>query len=172
MVDLLTLQTIGILITATSVSIAAIYYSLTLRNANRTRQAQLFMQFYAVRSDKAWWDNVNELFYQEWEDYDDWNQKYGRGNKESWNSFLAIMSYFNSLGFLVRYGYIDLKEAGEILLEPMWSIWEKMKPLILVMRERFSSRAYKNFEYLYDETKKHSKQINHPFSLSQLLSKL
>ena len=39
-------QTIGVLVTAASVSMAAIYYAFTLRNQNRTRQAQLFMQIF------------------------------------------------------------------------------------------------------------------------------
>lgn len=48
-------QTIGVLVTATSVTIAAIYYVMTLRASQRnmktnleTRQAQLFMPIYST----------------------------------------------------------------------------------------------------------------------------
>jgi hypothetical protein len=50
MVDQLALQTIGILMTGVSLTIAAAYYTLTLRNTQKnqqlqleTRQAQLYM---------------------------------------------------------------------------------------------------------------------------------
>jgi len=51
----LDVQTIGVLVTATSVTIAAIYYVMTLRASQRnmetnleTRQAQLFMPIYST----------------------------------------------------------------------------------------------------------------------------
>ena len=47
-------QTILQFIPAVSLSIAAIYYMLILRNQNRTRQAQLFMQLFQHNMTKEW----------------------------------------------------------------------------------------------------------------------
>jgi hypothetical protein len=60
-------QTIGVLVTAASVTVAVIYYSLTLRTNQRnikttleTRQAQLFMEVYKTNESKdfqtIWWE--------------------------------------------------------------------------------------------------------------------
>ncbi len=84
-------QTIGVLVTATSVTIAAIYYIFTLRiNRNtqelalkaqqqnlETRQAQLFMPIYSTfYSDdflRAYWGITSWSY----NDYDDYISKYG-----------------------------------------------------------------------------------------------
>lgn len=72
MVDQMTLQTIGILLTAVTVSIAAIYYTMTLRYAKRsqelqleTRQAQLFMPIYSTSYNEEHIKAISEI--QKWE---------------------------------------------------------------------------------------------------------
>ena len=37
-------QTISVLVTATSVTVAAIYYIISLRNSNKLRETQVFLQ--------------------------------------------------------------------------------------------------------------------------------
>lgn len=54
MVDQITLQTLGTLLTRISLTIAAAYYTLTLRNQSETRQAQLSMQLFQLFINKDW----------------------------------------------------------------------------------------------------------------------
>jgi len=68
MIDQLTLQTIGILLTGLTVSIAAIYYTLTLRYTRRklelqleTRQTQLFMQIYGRLTDSYLYEEYMKI---------------------------------------------------------------------------------------------------------------
>ena len=83
MVDQLTLQTIGILLTAVTVSIAAIYYTLTLRYTRRnqelqleTRQAQFFIQTYQSLVTPEVQKLYGEILEWEWTDFDDFAEKY------------------------------------------------------------------------------------------------
>jgi len=69
MVDI---QTVGVLITAASVTVAAIYYMFTLRINQKnvkttleTRQAQLFMGIYDKFSSKEFSDDMNKLIFNE-----------------------------------------------------------------------------------------------------------
>jgi hypothetical protein len=89
-------QTIGVLVTAASVTVAAIYYSLTLRTNQRnskanleTRQAQLFMQLYTTFSSyefKTKWHNIMDVL--EWRDYEDFWAKFGYSTLRSSRSWM------------------------------------------------------------------------------------
>jgi len=57
MVDI---QTVGVLATAASVSEAAIYYILTLRNTIDNRKAQLLMEYNKMVSSKEWLIDLHE----------------------------------------------------------------------------------------------------------------
>jgi hypothetical protein len=81
-------QTIGVLVTAASVSVAAIYYMFTLRinmknqelnlksqqQADETRQAQLFMQVFSRYHEEEFWKAYQIVMSREWKSYDDWNK--------------------------------------------------------------------------------------------------
>ena len=69
-------QTILQFIPAVSLSIAAIYYMLILRNQNRTRQAQLFMQLFQHNMTKEWMKDWWELMQMQWDDIEDFYEKY------------------------------------------------------------------------------------------------
>lgn len=81
-------QTFGVLVTAVSVSVAAVYYVMTLRvqqtnmkHTLETRQAQFFIQFYqngfgTVEGLKRW----IEILHYEFKDYDEFEEKYGSEN--------------------------------------------------------------------------------------------
>jgi hypothetical protein len=82
---LVDVQTIGVLVTAASVSVAAIYYIMTLRTqqANmkttlETRQAQLLMQIYNRVSNRDFardWAEIN--YFWKWNDNKEYWKKYG-----------------------------------------------------------------------------------------------
>ena len=66
------LQTISVVITATSVVIALSYYLLNIRNINQTRQAQLFMQIHSQWNDREFVEQFMDLLnLWEWRDPDD-----------------------------------------------------------------------------------------------------
>ena len=69
-------QTLSIVFTGLSISIAAFYYINTLRNAQKTRQIQMFMQLYESKYDQEGLEALFTLMYLEWEDFDDYMEKY------------------------------------------------------------------------------------------------
>jgi hypothetical protein len=97
----MTLQTIGILLTAVTVSIAAIYYTMTLRYTKRsqelqleTRQAQLFMPIYSVYQSEDHIKAVSEIMKWEYDSYDDYMAKYGEEvNPEAYMMYRKIFGY-------------------------------------------------------------------------------
>ena len=57
-------QTLSIVFAGLSIGLAAIYYMMTLRNQDRTRQTQLFMQIYDRYMDKEFQAIEAEIFNQ------------------------------------------------------------------------------------------------------------
>ena len=78
-------ETISIVFTGLSISLAAFYYINTLRNtqvnqdlALETRQAQMFLNFYEnYRSQEFRKNYYHYLFVQEWTTRDEFMEKYG-----------------------------------------------------------------------------------------------
>jgi hypothetical protein len=164
MVDQITLQTIGILLTGLTVSIAAIYYTLTLRYTRRnqelqleTRQAQLFMQIYdrfVSREFQLDWRAF--LWKYEWDNYDDFmEQTYGVENIEVSSNISSIFHYFEGVGVLVEEGLIDVNLVAKLLSASVIQCWEKVEPYVREQRERFGlPRIFDKTEYLYNEMKR------------------
>ncbi len=162
MVDQLTLQTIGILMTGISLTIAAAYYTLTLRNTQKnqklqleTRQAQLFMEMYRdfKRSDiqKAYNDIINVW---KWDSIEEFNEKYGRRNNyDEFHKYMLVYSVYEGLGVLIYRNLIDVAMIEELMRSYVISFWEKMAPLIYDWRVQWPLAAEWT-EYLYNEVKK------------------
>ena len=87
-------QTIGVLVTAVSVTVAAVYYIMTLRVQQEnmkttldTRQAQLFQSAYSRFSSKEMMLDFIKMNQWEWRDYDDYMEKFGLGHPEEYAAF-------------------------------------------------------------------------------------
>jgi hypothetical protein len=161
-------QTLSIVLTGIGLIIALTYYGLQIRNQNRTRQAQLFMNLYETYRNTEFKNMYTEiLFHHQWKDFEDWWSKYGPiENKEAFSEWNSVAGYFNGIGILVKKKLIDMSMVDELLASTIITLWEKMGPNI---REGRLSRTesieplpilHSNFEYLYNELIKYRKQ--HP----------
>ena len=166
MVDQLTLQTIGILFTGISLTIAALYYTMTIRNQNRTRQAQLFMQVHSQWKDRAFikgfYDIMNNW---EWDDVEDFWVKYGQAaNEDAFITIIEVAWYFEGVGQLLRDGLIDIRLVDSMYSSRVIDFWEKMLPVVHYLREQAFGRPnpdyYINFEYLYTALKKRREKLS------------
>jgi hypothetical protein len=169
MVDQMTLQTIGILLTAVTVSIAAIYYTLTLRYTRRnqeltlkaqeqaleTRQAQLFMSIYSTYSSAEFHKAYREILNCQWKDYDDFQSKYGfEVNPDADAKGRMINAYFEGVGVLMKRGLIDPSIVDDLISGVIIRYWEKYEPYILEYRKRRDwPQAGEHVEYLYNKIK-------------------
>jgi hypothetical protein len=157
LVDQITLQTVSIIIAATSVVIGVVNNIMSNRRAEKSKQTDLFNRFYMIRSNEEWWRNLMEFMsLMKWDDYDDFQEKYSATNNfEALISYANLMSYFNSMGYLVKSGELDIETVADVMGSPIMPVWEKAKPIIYERRMRNANpRLYQNFEYLYNETVK------------------
>jgi hypothetical protein len=165
-----TVETISIVFTGLSISLAAFYYISTLRNTQRNQQLQLetrqistYIQTLGFRDPnfmKAWGD---VMYIQEFNDYEDWLVEYGvNNNLEAWSNFCFICNTFQSIGLLVERGILEpdivYDQEGELIMRS----WERMSPIIEGMRgHRQYVSLFDHYESLYNRMVKIREQL-HP----------
>ena len=76
MVEQLTLQTIGILLTGISITAAAIYYIMFLRNTIMARKTQLAMQLLSQFNKDFYEPWTDVMIQQDFSSYEEWRGKY------------------------------------------------------------------------------------------------
>ena len=156
MVDQLTLQTISIALTGLTVSIAAIYYTLTLRYTRRnqeltlktqeqsleTRQISLLMETIKLTTTLEWikrWQIVCYTY--DLDDFDTYLKKYSASTghiEESANISFVAESY-NTIGNLVRTRNMPLDIFSRSHLQIIIMTWKKIETICYGLRERFPS---------------------------------
>ena len=153
--------------TATSVTIAAIYYVLTLRVSQRnmkhtleTRQAQFMMQLNESMTNVEAYKNWIELMNMEWTDLDDYERKWGAGcNLEAAAKRVSLWWRYGFLGQLLRRDLVDrewlYKAFGNMVLQQ----WFKWEPILMRIRKLFNDPQYgADFEYIAKEMIKMDEQ--------------
>ncbi len=169
-------QTISIVFTGLSISIAAFYYINTLRNSRmtqehalETRQAQLYMQLYSFYDNKEFlkdYGNIANVYV--YESIEEWDERYSAAvDNEAFSSWLRVGRFFDGVGILARRGLIDKELIFELLGDVIRGAWEGMNDttgmerFIMEGREHWNRpKLWHNFEYLYDELMKHLEE--HP----------
>jgi len=171
MAEQLTLQTIGILITGVSVSIAAIYYTLTLRNADRTRRAQLFMQIYSQWNSEEFARMRLEIRKMNYESYEDAIEKYGlEVNPDSWIARHSLARFYSGLGMLVHDGEIELSRVEDMMGDIIVRFWETLRTIFLRSRETLNiPELYLFLEYLYHLLKRNGPIIRGTYPNRQII---
>ncbi len=136
---MITIETVLDVIPIVSLVVVLAYYTLTVRNQNRTRQAQLLWSIYDnYRSIESRQQSM-EIHSWEWDDIDDFFEKYGQqNNPEAWTLWTTKAALFNGIGILLKRNLIDIKLLDDLLTNSVDRHWNAMKmgPILLEWRKR------------------------------------
>ena len=173
---MVTIETLSIVFTGISISLAAFYYINTLRNTRKnqelqleTRQSNMFMELYETYRSPEFRMQHSTIIQQQWEDYDDFMEKYGpETNPEAWANWMSVGSFFNGIGVLLKKGLVDIALVEELLVMTTFVSWIRIGPIVREWRARpreYSAKArsskyslFHGFEYLYNELKKRDQE--------------
>ena len=154
MVDILLLQTVSILVTSAGLLIAALYYVLQIRHQTKMRQTDLVMRLYTTFGSKEYLEAYTNVRTMEFKDYNDFEEKYG------WTDVSLIGVFFEGVGVLLHRELIDIELVDDLFTGPTKIIWNKIRQLVEVTREKASyPQLYEWFEYLYNELQKREQQL-------------
>lgn len=118
------------------------------------------MQIYDTHRGQEFKKNYNEILYvYEWDNYDDWVEKYSpETHNEAALKIHSLMSFYEGIGVLVEQKLIDIKLVNRLIYPaPKW-IWDKMEPIIKERRKHKNTpQMFEWFEYLIRESEKYEK---------------
>ena len=86
-----------------------------------TRQTQLFLQLYGSATSENM-QLVGEIGRWEWDDYDDFLEKYG--SPEHFSKYNYQLQRFNGIGLLAKQGQIDFDLVCQFVGSVIISVWE------------------------------------------------
>jgi len=124
------------------------------RNADKARQAQLFMGIYKDMTSDEFPTKASEILSWTWTDFDDFQRKYGWDvNLENYVKRETVWNWFDGMGVLVRRNLIDGDLVYDKLNGPVSTQWQKWGDVILGLREKgvLGADSYAGFEYLAGE---------------------
>ena len=158
------LQTALTYLTLISVPVGVLYHIMTLRNTRKnhqlqleTRQAQLYSQTIQNFFDEAVMKKNIHLLKMEWDDYDDFERKYGSDiNEDNYAERYSVWYFMNNLGFLLHDNLIPIRTVNAIVGQfALWH-WDKFKEVIQAQREIYNMADFMEwFEYLANEIGKY-----------------
>jgi hypothetical protein len=150
MVDLSLLQSVSYIAGALGVCVAAFYYVMNLREANKNRRItftnSVMQQLFSEEGVRREFD----CYTMQWTDFEDFKRKYdSRVNPESYSKRMSLWLTYDSLGYLYKSGLIDLDTVANV--GGGWLLWDwlKFKPVIEELRKTaFGPKGFSSFEYL------------------------
>jgi len=136
---------LAIVLSVLGLAVSLVYYARVLENQNKTRQTQLFLQFYNRLTDKQFYEEFRKVRDQEWEDLDDYIESYGIGPT-------LFDIYLEGVGLLVKRGQIDIQLVDDLMSSLVIGYWRSHGDLMLGMRKRQNMPQIAEWtEYLYNE---------------------
>jgi len=155
---MVTVESILDWIPALGVIVALVYYTITVRNQNKTRQAQLFMNIHRQMTSKEAQMDYLDIETIEMKSYEDYKQL-----KEDRRMFSVLawhFSYYEGIGVLIKEGFLDIGLVAKMSSGNIIWFWERFRDGVYDLRDKMNwVRWGIEVEYLYerilDYAKKH-----------------
>jgi hypothetical protein len=169
---MVTLEQIIYIVPILALTASILYYALVLRNSNKARQAQIYVQMYDKFSSPEFMENYFIAMAREWEDYDDYTEKYASQrytNPKEYSRSVSVGIYFEVVGVLLKHGFINVQMVVDLLGTTVLTWWDKICPYMMEYRVRLNNpRAYMYAEYLYDQVKQVVQREHPEFDTSKI----
>jgi hypothetical protein len=126
---------------------------MTLRNQDRTRQEQWFMQLYHSKTDHEAMKRFFTYMDTSWDDYEDYLAKYDSTvNQEIAAIRHSTWNFYNSIGLIVRERKVDMDTVYSLYNWRIVAEWFKWETIIKRLREGFLGSDFnESFEYIANE---------------------
>lgn len=136
-----------------SFTIVLLYYGINVRDANRSRQAGLYMQLYSSFRSPEFLKSMSQILYvYNWDGFEDFNSKFSpEADLETSNKITSVLLLFEIIGGLIRQGFLDIKVIEEQVGVAFLPIWVKLGPVLMAEREyRGLPKLWNECEYLFN----------------------
>ena len=158
---MITVEQVLYIVPILALSASMLYYAVIVRNASKTqkmqletRQVQMFMNISGVRSSPEFQKLIYKVtFLDEWGDLEDYFKRFGpEKNLDAYSEHLFVWQLYDTIGFLVNKGVIDLSFIDDLFKESLLAAWRKFESVIIMNREKVNQpNLWNQFEYLAKE---------------------
>ena len=146
-------------------SIALIFHGLAIRGQNRVKESQLRLdQIRFINNPEVDRALTEILWVWEWEDFDDYWEKYSpRANPEANNTRRIARNYYVALASMVRKGDLDIGLLYVLNPSGVTRYWEKIGPIAQEFRKRNNYPDYlEPVEYLANKIAEYRDSLGIP----------
>ena len=146
---------ISAIVAAAGVLTGVVYYILEMRHQSKVRQTDLIMRLHSQVVSKEFMDAYQKVTNLKFNDYDDFEKKYGALDAEGPEQTAIMMCamFMEGIGVLFHRKLVDIEVIGELF--PVEAGWRKLEPILIGSRKkRGYPESWHWFEYLYNEIKK------------------
>ena len=165
------IENLPLVLTGLGLTASILYYTMILRNANKTqqnqletRQVQMFMHIFNHTQTPGYIKAGRVFGLIEFENFEEALQLFDPSNPESVENYEAlttIIAFYEGLGSLVKEGFLDIRWVALLMAGSTRQNWEKIEPVIDEMRlVKNYPRLASEMEYLYIELMKYIEE--HP----------
>jgi len=160
---LVDVQTVSVVIAATSVVIVAVDLILTNRRAEdrrqldlKTRQVKFFFDLdnrFCEKDILTMYVEVFQLW--KWEDFDDFYAKYGpEKNLDEFVKWVIVTTHLENMGLISYEKMVDIRFVANLIGSTIQGFWEKYEPILIEFRKRWNTpKVMPMTEYLYEQVK-------------------
>lgn len=158
---MITVEQVLYIVPILALTASILYYSVIVRNSSKTqkmqletRQVQMFMNISGVRSSPEFQKLIYRVtFLDEWNELEDYFIRYGpEKDLDAYSEHLFVWQLYDTVGFLVTKGVIDLSFIDDLFKSSLIVAWRKFEPVIKANRERVDQLSlWSHFEYLAKE---------------------
>jgi hypothetical protein len=146
---------ISAIVAAAGLLAGVVYYILDMTHQSRVRQTDLIMRLHSQVVSKEFMDAYQKVQNLKFNDYDDFEKKYGPLNAEGPEQTAIMMCamFMEGIGVLVHRKLADIEVIRELF--PVKAGWRQLEPILIGNRKKSgNSESWQWFEYLYNEIKK------------------
>jgi hypothetical protein len=151
---------ISAIVVAAGVLAGVIYYILDMRHGFLERQTDLIMRLHSQVVSKEFMDAYQKVTNLKFNDYDDFEKKYGPLSAEGPEQTAIMMCamFMEGIGVLLHRKLVDVEVIGELF--PVEEGWRKLEPILIGSRKKSGNpESWQWFEYLYNEIKKREQKL-------------
>ena len=152
------IQTISFVVAGVSVSLAAIYYLINIRNTNRARQAAILSSLQSRIDTPEFWERyIDIVWIYRHMNYKEFSKKVLKDKKKS-AEVMSVISTFYHIGWLVKKKLLDINAVIGFTFDVV-IVYDAVMPHLARFGEEqgqpYRPGHYPYFTYLYDEIKKY-----------------
>ena len=122
---------LAVILTGLGLTASITYYASVLKNQNKTRQAQLFIQICnQTLNNPAFMKGYYNIMENEWNGFDEYLEFLGDSGSENWNDVFLVGGILESIGVLVEEDLIHISLIASLMARVVIEYGEKVIPML------------------------------------------